>query len=159
MNRQLVMQKLFQNMDALGRAAMGRDRDPSEQCHKNMPTRAQVSIMVAVLYHGSQSIKDLAGRFSMSSSAVTQLVNSLAADGYLTRAEDAADHRKICVELTAKGKKTVDQVKQHRYEKMEKILATLSDTELSQLEGIQGKIVQNLETVWQKNHHKKINQK
>jgi DNA-binding MarR family transcriptional regulator len=144
------MQSLTQNMGALRRAAM--DHPHGSTGSKEVPTQAQIGVLFAVWHHGLISIKELAQRFNMTSSAATQLVNGLVKEELLTRTEDKQDRRKIGVSLTAKGKTSLEEQKKKRCQMMEKVLSPLSDKELAQLQTISEKISENLKILWTKNH-------
>jgi DNA-binding MarR family transcriptional regulator len=146
MDRHILIQGLLRNMDALGRAAMGRHAEHAP----NTPTHAQIGVMFIISYQGPQSIKQLAARFGMTSSAATQLVNGLVKEGFCTRQEDSNDRRRICVTLTQKGKRTIEQAKKKRLEMIESFLQPLNDSELLQLQKIHQKIVEHIQIVWTK---------
>ncbi|MBI5530499.1 MAG: MarR family transcriptional regulator [Candidatus Doudnabacteria bacterium] len=151
MDRKQTVQSLMQNMGTLGRAAMGRWGADGNTA-KNMPTRAQIGVLFTVWHEERLSIKELAQKFSMSSSAATQLVNGLVKEGLLVRTEDKIDRRKITIALTAKGKKDIELLKKKRYQTIERLVSPLSDHELEQLKIISEKIAKNLKTIWTKNH-------
>jgi len=147
MKRQQIIQALLQNMETIGKAMMGR-KLPGPA---SGPTHAQLGVLLVILYQGPQSIKSLADKFRMTSSAATQLVNGLVADKLLSRVEDKKDRRKIHVAMTAKGKRTLTIVKKQREKSMKEIFEPLTQTELTQLEKIQRKITERLQTLWIKN--------
>ena len=151
MKRQQIIQSFFQNMDALRGTANNR---PIENLPKGMPTHSQMGILF-VLNKEAQSIKELAGRFHTSSSAVTQLVNDLVGQGLLVRHEDKFDRRKISVGITEKGRKKMLQAKKMHMKFMEKMFEPLSDAELLQLQRMQQKMVDHLKILWnrQKPHN------
>jgi DNA-binding MarR family transcriptional regulator len=144
MQRKDLIQSFFKSMDAMARINMMQGKGISKP--KHLPPHGQMGILFVVAHAGPQSIKDLSTRFSMTSSAATQLVNNLVKDGLLARTEDPADRRKSCVELTAKGKKIITEAKEHRLKKMMTLFEPLTDEELSQLLKIQNKIVEHWET-------------
>jgi len=148
MNRQQTIQALLQNMEAIGKAMMSRK---VEALQADMPTHAQLGVLLMVNYQGPHSIKSLAEKFRMTSSAATQLVNGLVNSGLLSRVEDKEDRRKICVEMTPKGKRVIEATKKQREKNMLQIFAPLSDAELTQLEKIQRKITERLQILWTKN--------
>ena len=147
MERQQLIQDLLQNMEVMGKAMFSHKAEPQQP---GMPTRAQIKILLTVMYHGSQSIKSLSDTFYMTPSAATQLVNGLVREGHLKRIEDKTDKRKFQLELTAKGKDLIAVAKKHRAKKMTEILEPLTDTELKQLEIIQKKITERLQILWTK---------
>jgi DNA-binding MarR family transcriptional regulator len=130
-------------MDSMARIGLMHHKQGSEP--KDLPTQAQIGVLFVLSHQGSQSIKDLSLRFGMTSSAATQLVDGLVKHGFLKRMEDRNDRRKMCVDLTSKGKKTLEKAKKQRIEKMAKMFEPLTDEELMQLQKIQSKIVEHWE--------------
>ena len=147
MSRQQTIEALLQNMEAIGKAMMNRK---VETLQADMPTHAQLGVLLMVNYQGPHSIKSLAEKFRMTSSAATQLVNGLVKNGLLSRVEDEQDRRKIAVGMTQKGKRLLEATKKQREKNMLKIFEPLSDVELVQLEKIQRKITEQLQLLWTK---------
>ncbi len=148
MDRQQNMQALLEHMEAIGKAMASR---ALEQPRSDMPTHAQLGVLLIVLHRGPQNIKTLANIFRMTSSAATQLVNGLVRDGLLRREEDKDDRRKISVHLTQKGKRLLVIARKQRLQNMVRIFETLSNTDLEQLEKIHRKVIQQLQLLWTKN--------
>lgn len=151
MKREDIIQALLQNMEAIGKAMLSQK---AEKPLGNMPTHAQIGILLVVLYEGPQSIKNLATKFRMTSSAATQLVTGLVKDKLLTRVEDKNDRRKICVQMTPKGKQVLAIAKKQREKNMLKVFEPLTDSELVQLEKIQRKIIEHVQLLWTQNKKK-----
>ena len=139
-------------MDSMAR--MGVMGNKHTQSHKDMPPHAQMGVLFMVAINGPMSIKEISKRFGMTSSAATQLVNGLVKGGLLTREEDKDDRRKICVILTAKGKKIIEKAKEYRMKRMIEMFEPLSDTELGQLQKILTKIIEHWQTTCNKLQNK-----
>ena len=139
MKREEIIAGILEDM-----GAMRRFLTPSpELIPLRMPTRAQIEIMLILAHEGTQSIKQLAQKLCMSSSAATQVVNALVQDKLLARKEDAYDRRKICVTLTLIGKKRLEEAKKCRLTLMTKLYESLNLQELSTLMRLQKKILTN----------------
>ena len=151
MDKDKIIQEIAQNMGVMGRAMAMKHHQPFS---KGMPTHAQIGVLFALMHGGPQTVKELAAHFGMTSSAATQLVNGLEEEGFLSRTEDQKDRRKTRLELTAKGKKHMADLKEKRYEMMREILETLSNEELLQLKQIQEKINEHVKLLWTKNQDK-----
>jgi DNA-binding MarR family transcriptional regulator len=82
----------------------------------------------------------LAKRLGISSSAVTQLVNGLEAEGLLHRAPDQSDGRKTLIELTARGAELYARFDQARLARAAAMLEPLSDEEVTTIAGLLFKI-------------------
>ena len=142
MDRQPLIAELVENMGFLGRHIFM--SHAGKGLKKGAPTRAQNGIMLVVMHAGASSVKELAGKFCMSSSAVTQLVDGMVKEKLLKREEDGKDRRRIAVSLTEKGKKVVLKAKKERLAHFTTLLTPLNDTELKQLHNIQQKILTHL---------------
>ena len=81
--------------------ALNRPDDPELSQHERQ-----------VLHHvtptGGVALTWLAGHLGLPKSTTSVLVKSLAARGFVERARDPADERRLAIRLTAKGRKVVD---------------------------------------------------
>jgi DNA-binding MarR family transcriptional regulator len=68
---------------------------------------------------------ELAQRCALTAPALTELVDSLARDGYTRRLEDPADRRVVLVELTARGRRELDRYREVMKERVARVLAKL----------------------------------
>ena len=66
----------------------------------------------------------------MSSSAVTQFVDALVQNGYVTRQENPDDRRLIQLKLSQKGKNYIATTKETRFAEMTGLFDALTNTEL-----------------------------
>ncbi len=146
MNRQERLEQLFQTLDTITRWKAGRER--REPSLPGLPTQTRLAILLAITHGEVQNIKELAQRFRMTSSAATQLINSLAEDGLVTRKDDETDRRKTLLQVTSAGKKTLQLAKKRCTNILSDMFAPLSERELQTLQAIQEKIVQHLKSVW-----------
>lgn len=147
MDRNELIQRFFTSMDSMTRiGAMSPRGGPMP---KNMPSHAQLSVLFVVAHRGTQTTKDLAQHFGMTSSAVTQLVNGLVKDKLLERKEDKNDRRKMHIALTKKGNGVLERARAYRMQKMKESFTPLSDKEIEQLLKIQIKIVEHWKTLCQ----------
>ncbi|MFN7160589.1 MAG: MarR family winged helix-turn-helix transcriptional regulator [Candidatus Gracilibacteria bacterium] len=141
MQRTEIIQDFFSNLNTMKRLLMKQHGDSHIA---NLPTHAQMGILMTVSKRKNTSIKDLAQEFGISSSAITQIVDLLVRDGHLRRKEDPLDRRKLSVSLTAKGKKIMEEAKKMRMAFLSNMLEILSEEELLQLKNIQQKIIEHL---------------
>ncbi len=140
MNRSVAINQLFENMGAT-RRMMSKAHGQSPV--KNMPTRGQLGILMMLGDESVMGIKELAEKFAMSSSAVTQLVDGLVDDGFVTRKEDADDRRKIGLSLTPSGKKKLVESKKEHLASLAKLFAPLTDDELRTFLHISNKVAKH----------------
>jgi DNA-binding MarR family transcriptional regulator len=86
-------------------------------------------------------LKELAGRLGISSSAATQLVESLVGKGLLERQPSPGDRRALVLTLPEATRRHVEQVRQERLERLAGLFSSLDDAELENLIRIIDKIV------------------
>lgn len=137
MNRNKLISDVFDSYRYLRHAFMP---PKSIGTGPNAPTRAQLGILFTVAQCKSVSIKDLAEQFGMTSSAATQLVDSLEEHKLIVREEDKDDRRRIRLALTAKAKKLLQATRRQRMKSLTKVLEPLTDAELKQLASLQQKL-------------------
>jgi DNA-binding MarR family transcriptional regulator len=105
-------------------------------------TPSQWGVLMLIERKGGSTIKAVAKGLSMTSSAATQLVDGLVANGYLTRKEDTGDRRTISLTLSKKSKNHVDRMKKRALQKFLTVFKILSDREFDQYVALNKKIVQ-----------------
>jgi DNA-binding MarR family transcriptional regulator len=76
------------------------------------------------------SIKDIAGKLGVTSSAATQIVDGLVKKGYLTREGDPNDHRALKIKLDVAGTEKLKSIRNRHLAKLYAIFDTLEDDEL-----------------------------
>lgn len=114
--------------------------DDSSRGHACDVSPAQGMLVHEVARTGGSTTRVLAKRLGISSSAVTQLVNGLDAEGLLRRAQDRNDGRKTLIELTARGAELYGRFDQARLAQAASMLAHLSDVEVTEIAGLLSKI-------------------
>ena len=140
MNREEVVTELFESMSKM-RHVFAHAHGKHE---KDLPTRAQLCILLVIAHHGPQGLKELAERMHMTPSAANQLADALVQEGMVAREEDASDRRKIILSLTKDGQKRLEKAKKQRLASMKTLLEALDDKELMQLRDLQRKILARL---------------
>jgi DNA-binding MarR family transcriptional regulator len=145
LSRPQLIQSILENMGSMHR--MDAVKGVHRAWPKDMPTRAQMVIMFSLAHRKAQGIKELAQQFGISSSATTQLVNGLVADGLLERTENLKDRRFVHVDLTEKGRKALAAAKAARTKMMAAMFEPLSDTELTQYLALQKKMSEHFHAI------------
>jgi DNA-binding MarR family transcriptional regulator len=75
------------------------------------------------------SMSAIAERMNHTTAAATGLVDRLEKLGYVQRATDLSDRRKVFVCITAKGRKLVASIRQDIVQNLQKVMATLTPEE------------------------------
>lgn len=82
----------------------------------------------------------------VTSGGITQRIDRLEKDGLVKRVRDEVDRRKVYVQLTAKGRKTIDKILAIHFAEQEEMLDGLTRSERSQLASLLSRLEVSLET-------------
>src|SRR5918994_335817 len=74
----------------------------------------QFAVLAALFVHGPYTLGELAERERVSSPSMNRTVNCLQESGYVTRAADESDGRKVVISLTDEGRAVVDETARRR---------------------------------------------
>ncbi|HEV2780291.1 MAG TPA: MarR family winged helix-turn-helix transcriptional regulator [Actinophytocola sp.] len=110
--------------------ALNRPDDPDLSQHERQVLHHVVGDGVALSW--------LAGHLGLPKSTTSVLIKSLAARGFVERARDPADERRLAIKLTAKGRRTVERDTVLRPDALAKAMAKLDrNTRRALLEGLE----------------------
>ena len=111
--------------------ALNRPDDPELSQHERQ-------VLHHVVPTGGVALTWLAGHLGLPKSTTSVLVKSLAARGYVERARDPGDERRLAIKLTEQGRRTVEQDTVLRPDALAKAMARLdSSTRKGLLEGLE----------------------
>ena len=105
---------------------------------------SQMVVLHLVEEHEGIGIKELSRFLGITSSGVTQLVNSLVKKGYLSRQDSANDRRALQISLTDKYKVEVTELKRLQMKRMGALFDVFSDEELEQYIALNKKMINGL---------------
>jgi len=97
--------------------------------HKMKITLPQFAIMDILDREKESNMTDLAKAMSVTTSAMTGVVDRLVRDGYVSRSHDLEDRRIVRIKLTAKGTKTVHAAIEDRKKATIKMFGVISQEE------------------------------
>ena len=97
--------------------------------HKMKITLPQFAIMTMLEREKEANMTDLAKAMSVTTSAMTGVVDRLVRDGYAHRLRDSQDRRIIRIKLTSRGMKTVRTAIEDRKRATIKMFAVISQEE------------------------------
>lgn len=137
MNREDLIQEIIESSGQLKKLALA-DRAKLEDLQLS---RAQLELIHVLHSHESVNVKQAAEILGVSTSAVSQIADSLLAEGYAERQNDVRDRRVIYLSLTPKGRAAIRSLRSHLTSGFRAALKTLSDEELAQLGRIYKKLV------------------
>lgn len=114
-------------------------------------SRSQMELLIA-LKHRSSTTGELADKFSVTSSAITQMVDQLETKKLVTRYRDQADKRVTCIRLAPEAKKYFEAVRNQFIEHLGQRFESISNQELETLQTILKKTINTVEkdTKWKK---------
>lgn len=91
------------------------------------------------------SLKDLAARTYLTPGAITQLIDILVENNYISRTPHEKDRRITCVSMTALGAEKITALKARKQEMYEQVVSNLNNEELRVYLKVQQKMIQHLE--------------
>lgn len=97
--------------------------------YKIKVTMPQYVLLRILSDRGESSMSDLASALSVTTAAMTGVVDRLVRDGYVIRASDPGDRRVVRVKLTARGTKVVDAIHDEHKRATMKVFEMLTSEE------------------------------
>lgn len=107
-------------------------------------TPSQWGALMLIEQGAGTTTKDVAAALKISSSATTQLIDGLVANGYVAREEHSVDRRKSILSLSRATKNHIAKIKSQVVREMEKTFGVLSDREFDQFLALTQKLVRGL---------------
>jgi MarR family transcriptional regulator, organic hydroperoxide resistance regulator len=94
---------------------------------------AQLKSLFLIHIKGSINVRHLAQHLDVTSGNVTSIVDRLVGQGLVTRSENPEDRRIVLLELTDKGRETINKIHETGMSHMKRILGRMNDEDLSAL--------------------------
>jgi MarR family 2-MHQ and catechol resistance regulon transcriptional repressor len=94
----------------------------------------------ALLHKGPLTITEIQDKVGLASGSMTAAVDRLEKKGFIRRKPSSTDRRAKLLELTPKGRVTVERVFDHHAEMLESAMGVLNDAEKSQLHALLKKL-------------------
>ncbi len=117
---------------------------------KNRIPNSQWIVLRTIHRNEGMGIKELAEILGISSSAATQLVDSLVAKSYLVREASADDRRAIKIRLSDKTRELINSVDIEAFRKVNSVFDVLSDEELKLYSELSKKVAKNISNILEK---------
>lgn len=102
------------------------------------------AVLAALADFGSHVQRDLAARLGIDPSDMAKIVDELAGAGYVERARDAADRRRVTVTLTDTGRGLLAELDAEAEGVRDEVLEPLSRDEREQLDALLRKVFEGL---------------
>lgn len=144
-NRKQTIAKILGSFQIIRRALLQHVAE-QQSCHDNQGSisLAQQMTLLTVAARGALSVKDIAAARMISSSAATQVVNSLVDKGLLIRSQDSRDRRATVVTLGPHYEKLVADRTANAASYLTPVFDALTVDELVEYERLNRKLVDSL---------------
>ena len=109
--------------------------------YKYQFSNQQMPLLVLIYTEGKVLVKDVAETLGITSSAATQMINTLIKKGLLLRTIDAKDKRAVRISLSAKGKKIFSDFHKDMLKNMQNNFKLVSDSELDRVVSVFKKVL------------------
>ncbi|GAA2575302.1 MarR family transcriptional regulator [Winogradskya consettensis] len=94
---------------------------------------AAVGVLIALAKNGALTLTELSERARVTTGSMSQTVNRLVTGGYVDRARDPADGRRMLIETTPAGAEVAAEARAHRVSWLNARLAELTPAERATL--------------------------
>jgi len=135
--RKQLIEEILYSFHAFHKATRAKAASLGQQNHI---THSQWFVLMLIRHTKKTSIKGLSEMLGMSSSAVTQFVDSLVQNCYVIRQEDPKDRRSAQLKLSPKGRKHIATMKEKRITEIAGLFDALTDSELEEFLRLHKKI-------------------
>lgn len=142
MKREEDIKEILNSFHAIKKIIISESRQSPGRCRL---THSQALALDVIAHNENISIKKIADFFRISSSAATQLVDSLVKIGFTIREQDENDRRQLRIRLSGKAHKYVGKLREKGTVYMTRLFAGLSDSELSMYKELNNKIISSAE--------------
>jgi DNA-binding MarR family transcriptional regulator len=143
MNRKKSIEDIFESFGAVRRKTMAAGNKFGHNFGLNI-TNSQWVALHLIHQHGIDNITDIAKTMTITSSAATQLVDSLADNGLILRKENREDRRATTLVLSKKAKDQFNAMRSKGLSHISKFFTVLTDTELETLSKLIKKIISGI---------------
>ncbi|MER7701446.1 MarR family winged helix-turn-helix transcriptional regulator [Kitasatospora sp. NPDC097605] len=120
-----------------GKAARGR---LAERLARRGLRLWDMAVLAALADFGPHAQRDLVRRLRVDPSDMAKVTDQLAAAGYVERARDTADRRRVSVTVTDAGRALLAELRAEAYAVQEEVLAPLSPAERQVLHDLLGRV-------------------
>ncbi len=138
--RSAMVAELMQTMMVIGRSGHGNDSGRLLRTHGFSVPQLPMLFHIAAHEEGC-SIKEIASRLNITSSAATQLVQTLLRRGMLRKTTDPHDRRAVSISMTPAGKREFAAFRKGMLSRMEQSFNAVPDAELQEMISLFKKIL------------------
>lgn len=106
------------------------------QKNKDPKSRTQGKILKSLYLNGPVSQKEMQEKLNIQPGSISEIINKLERKELVTRQPDAADHRRMILSLTEKGKADVEEYSRYYQDQAVSFFQILNDSDKQELERI-----------------------
>ena len=142
----MIHRKMRRNMDWHGHPEPheGHPFPKPGEPHRHRPPLAREHILETIAAAGNgMRQKEICEQIHVNPSSMSEFINQLEKDGYVTRTLDPADKRATLVKLTEMGTARAAELQDERDERFQGLFKSLSDEEKIQLNELLAKVILN----------------
>ncbi len=136
-NRKATIEQILTEFQKVKQRIFSENQHTWQSCNL---TPAQGHLLFLVKKNSGITVSEIAKKLNVSNSAITQLINGLAKEGFLERKPDPSDHRVVKLELTSKTCDQISEIRAKSVKKLSSVFSKLDDTELTMFAKIIKKI-------------------
>lgn len=141
-SRKELVQQFFETLSATHRLlGNGHGSYGAEERGAKERRKPQTELLYILSRAKEMTIKQIAAAMYITSSAATQMVETLVKEGLLQRSDDPKDRRVVIVRLTSQGKTHFNNFKKSHLSQIDQALRKLSNEDLKQAIRIRRKII------------------
>lgn len=112
----------------------------AQELEKTGVSVSQRAVLEQILDNGSMTVPTIGRKLVLPRQFIQKIANELLELGLIQRRENQAHKRSVLLELTAKGLKTIEQIKVREVEVMKPVAAALNQDELTTAKAVMTKI-------------------
>lgn len=133
--------RLGEIMQVIMRASL---KDQTNFFAKMNLTMSQFMMLSLLCKRGQTKMSDFAGVLNVTTAALTGMADKLVKEGYVARLSDPQDRRVVMISATAKGKKIVERMDEHRKGQIINMFGRVSENDRQEYLRILERIKSNL---------------
>jgi DNA-binding MarR family transcriptional regulator len=137
-DRKILLKEYANSFYAYSRLIEGDVLYPKKQ--KSVPS-SQLALMYLLLGNSTMSTQEIAGQLNTTSSAVTQLVDSLEQSGLVLRTTGDQDRRRVDIGLSGDGVREAMSCQEALISRLDKFFESVSDEALVEVIELQHNII------------------
>lgn len=140
LNRKKIIESLFENFHSIKRQLL-----EGNIAAKNVEVTPAEGLLLRLVFNkDGMGVKEIANQLRVTSSAATQLIDSLVKKGFLVREQSQEDRRALIIKFSEKAKNKINLIRERSFNHLVILFEALSDEELKQYSELNQKIAKSI---------------